>query len=236
MLSLKISIILCRDSGTLSLHNMMLMFMLWFDATSLPSSRSGSIFADDSSWKVYNIYYIHPNTYNPKKKKRPNGCVRAPWFANHVECQWQPTPFALLFYYFSMKFHWLHFSSSLWVSVNSEKKVVSMFSYFCVGSAGQNKRLHRLLFHFFLLLCQAQRITAWWEERKRKWDLRKKITSSPPFLCKLGTDTQSWMEIIIHAGNFTPCHVTHCRLTLTEFLNISIMSNNIILIISFSMD
>lgn len=91
-------------------------------------------------------------------------------------------------------------------------------------------------FHFFKLLCQAQRITAWWEERKWKWDLRKKITSSPPFLCKLGTDTQSWMEIIIHAGNFTPCHVTHCRLTLTEFLNISIMSNNITLIISFSMD
>lgn len=99
----------------------------------------------------FTTYIIYIQTHIIlKRKKRPNGCVRAPWFANHVECQWQPTPFALLFYYFSMKFHWLHFSSSLWVSVNSEKKVVSMFSYFCVGSAGQNKRLHRLFFSFFL--------------------------------------------------------------------------------------
>lgn len=92
-------------------------------------------------------------------------------------------------------------------------------------------------FSFFLTsLSSPENYSMMRRKKKWKWDLRKKITSSPPFLCKLGTDTQSWMEIIIHAGNFTPCHVTHCRLTLTEFLNISIMSNNITLIISFSMD
>lgn len=92
-------------------------------------------------------------------------------------------------------------------------------------------------FSFFLTsLSSPENYSMMRRKKKWKWDLRKKITSSPPFLCNLGTDTQSWMEIIIHAGNFTPCHVTHCRLTLTEFLNISIMSNNITLIISFSMD
>lgn len=219
MLSLKISIILCRDSGT---------------AESLPSSRSGSIFALPERFTTY-IIYIQTHIFLKRKKGQTDACELL-GLLTVLNASDSP----LLLHFCSTTFQWsfIDFTSLPVCGCQStlRKKWCRCSTTSVLDQQDKTSICTDFFFIFLTSLSSPENYSRMRRKKKWKWDLRKKITSSPPFLCKLGTDTQSWMEIIIHAGNLTPCHVTHCRLTLTGFLNISIMSNNITLIISFSMD